>query len=130
MINRSFPPQPVSAITFLKTRDLEASTHFYQKILGFPMVLDQGSCRIFRVTGSAHLGFCLTEGPTGSSEIIFTLEIPDVDSFCAYLESHQVPVEVYPRLNERFQIYQMFVRDPNGYLIEIQRFFDPAWSKA
>jgi hypothetical protein len=26
-------------------------------------------------------------------------------------------------------IYHCFLRDPNGYLIEIQRFLDPAWPR-
>ena len=31
------------------------------------------------------------------------------------------------RRNERFDIYNFFARDPDGYLVEIQRFLDPAW---
>jgi hypothetical protein len=34
-----------------------------------------------------------------------------------------------PTYNERYQIYHLFARDPNGYLIEIQRFEDPRWGK-
>ncbi|OQY24133.1 MAG: hypothetical protein DRJ03_06405 [Chloroflexi bacterium] len=30
-------------------------------------------------------------------------------------------------LNPRYNIYHCFLRDPNGYLIEIQRFLDSAW---
>lgn len=119
--------QPTSGITFLKTRDLETTTGFYTTILGFDYVLDQGSCRIFRICPSCYLGFCLTEGETGSGEVIITLEVADVDSYCAALEASGVEIEVRPRLNPKYQIYQMFIRDPNGYLVEIQRFLDPRW---
>ena len=43
------------------------------------------------------------------------------------MAEHKVPIEKGPVFNPDFQIYQMFLRDPNGYLIEIQRFEDPRW---
>ena len=38
-----------------------------------------------------------------------------------------VYLEKPPTLHPDFNIYHCIVRDPNGYLIEIQRFLDPAW---
>lgn len=32
------------------------------------------------------------------------------------------------QLNPRYAIYHCFLRDPSGYLIEIQRFEDPRWA--
>ena len=121
--------RPKSGIVFLKTRDLETTTAFYTGVMGFKLALDQGACRIFRICPNAFLGFCLTEGGTGSEEVIVTLEIEDVDGFCEHLEAQGVEIEVRPRLNEKYNIYQMFVRDPNGYLVEIQRFLDPNWKR-
>ena len=119
--------KPKSAITFLKTKDLVETTHFYTQVMGFELVLDQGSCMIFRVSTNSYLGFCLTEGSTGSEEIMVTLEVDDVDAASLYFESQGIEIEVMPRLNERYQIYQMIICDPNGYWIEIQRFLDPLW---
>ncbi len=121
---------PVSSITFLKTKDMDLTTQYYTKTLGFRLVLDQVICRIFRICSNSHIGFCLTDDSTGSSEIILTLEIPDVDGYYRHLQSLGIEVEIPPRLNEKFNIYQMFLRDPNGYLIEVQRFLDPQWEKA
>ena len=121
--------RPKSGIVFLKTRDLETTTAFYTGVMGFKLALDQGACRIFCICTNAFLGFCLTEGGTGSEEVIVTLEIEDVDGFCEHLEAQGVEIEVRPRLNEKYNIYQMFVRDPNGYLVEIQRFLDPNWKR-
>ena len=118
---------PKSGITFLKTRDLEGTTHFYTQVLGFKQALDQSACRIFRICPNCFIGFCLTDGATGSDEIIITLEIEDVDGCSEYLQQSGIEIEIPPRINEQYNIYQMFIRDPNGYRIEIQRFLDPAW---
>lgn len=123
----STPITPQSGITFLKTHDLDETSSFYSGVLGFKMVLDQGGCRIFNICPNCFIGFCTTTGDTGSDEVIITLEIDDVDGYCTYLESNDIEIEVRPRFNEKYNIYQMFVRDPNGYLIEIQRFLDPSW---
>lgn len=45
-------------ITFLYTDDLAASTRFYEEKLGLELWLDQGSCRIYTVTGCGYLGVC------------------------------------------------------------------------
>lgn len=119
---------PRSGITFLKTHDLDRTTDFYINIVGFDLALDQGACRIFRICRNCYLGFCLTDGPTGSNEVIITLEIDDVDNYCQHLKSIGAEIEVPPRINMQYNIYQMFIRDPNGYRIEIQRFLDPNWS--
>jgi catechol 2,3-dioxygenase-like lactoylglutathione lyase family enzyme len=121
---------PISGITFLKTRDLEATTEFYTKVLEFELALDQGKCRIFKICPNCFVGFCLTEGSTGSDEVILTIEVEDVDGICSYLVDQGVEIETAPRLNPYYNIYQMFLRDPNGYLLEIQRFLDPRWEAA
>jgi catechol 2,3-dioxygenase-like lactoylglutathione lyase family enzyme len=43
------------------------------------------------------------------------------------LQAHGVEITKPPTYNERYQIYHLFARDPNGYLVEIQRFEDPRW---
>ncbi len=45
-----------SLITFLYTDDFDSSIQFYEHLLGFPLFLDQGTCRIYRVQGDAPLG--------------------------------------------------------------------------
>jgi catechol 2,3-dioxygenase-like lactoylglutathione lyase family enzyme len=116
-----------SSITFLKTRDLQKTTEFYAHTLGMPLVLDQGTCKIFRVGSAAFLGFCLTDNATGGNEVIITFVVNDVDEACLELEKTGIKIEVRPRYNPHYHIYQFFVRDPNGYLVEVQRFFDPSW---
>lgn len=44
---------------------------------------------------------------------------------CAQLTDKGAVFEQDPQSNEKFQITHAFLRDPNGYLVEMQRFDDP-----
>lgn len=113
-------------ITFLYTNDLTTSATFYEDKLGLKLWLDQGSCRIYSVCGSAYLGLCQTSetstSPPDGTGVIFTLVTPQVDEWYEYLKKIGVEFEKPPTVNEKYKIYHCFFRDPNGYLIEIQRF--------
>ncbi len=120
----SHPPID-SQITFLYTADLERTAQFYEQILGLQLWRDQTTCRIYTLTGNAYIGFC--QGDDVGDEhpdIIFTIVTPDVDGWYQHLQSQGVEFEKEPALNPKYQIYHCFLRDPNGYLIEIQRFLD------
>lgn len=126
------PPQIEQFVPFFHTRDLEQTSYFYEKLLGLPLVLDQGACHIFQVSDTAFIGFCQGGTAVGDtsgtiSGTMITLVSHDVDGWHRYLVDQGVAIEKAPSLNERFNIYQLFVRDPNGYLVEIQTFLDPAW---
>lgn len=120
-------PLITQQVTFLYTAVLPQTTTFYQSILGLPLALDQGTCRIFQVTDTAFLGFCQHLEAARPAGVILTLVADDVDGWHDYLVAHNVPIEKPPTLYEKFNIYHCFIRDPNGYLVEIQRFLDPAW---
>ncbi len=113
-------------ITFLYTRDLEATARFYEAVLGLPLARDQGDCRIYRVCPGAYVGFCRRdEAPQRPSGIILTLVTPEVDAWYERLRQQGVVFEKPPTHNPRYGIYHCFLRDPNGYLIELQRFEEP-----
>ncbi len=116
-------------ITFLYTTDLAETSHFYETILRLPLALDQGSCRIYRINTDAYLGFCERTGarPEG---VIITFVTEDVDSWAIHLRASDVTIEKGPAYNPTYGIYHCFFRDPNGYLLEIQRFEDPAWDQS
>jgi len=115
-------------VTFLYTRDLEMTAQFYEQTMGLPLVLDQGSCRIYRVGAGGYLGFCWREDALLQPEgLILTIVTGEVDRWHHYLQSRGIDFERPPTYNADYNIYQCFLRDPNGYLIEIQQFLDPAW---
>lgn len=114
-------------ITFLYTHDLTVSSDFYERVLGLTLWLDQGTCRIYQVCDEAFVGICQTgEGEaqevTRQTNVIFTLVSDDVDGWYEYLKGEGVIFEKAPSVNEKYHIYHCMFRDPNGYLIEIQRF--------
>ena len=117
-------------ITFCRVRDLEVTARFYADRLGLKLVLDQGTCRIYRVTQTAFLGFCTGDRSPRPEGVILTLVTPEVDACYHELRQRGVPFEKRPALNPDYNIYHCFFRDPDGYLIEIQRFEDPAWPPA
>jgi catechol 2,3-dioxygenase-like lactoylglutathione lyase family enzyme len=116
-------------ITFLYTRDLSNTARFYEDKLGLRLALDQGSCRIYQVCGNAYLGFCQRETtPEQPEGVILTLVTDDVDEWYEHLLGLGVTFEKAPAHNQVYGIYHCFLRDPNGYLVEIQRFDDPDWA--
>ncbi len=123
-------------ITFLYTRDLEASAHFYGQVLELPLALDQGGCRIYATGPGAFIGICERQnapsGPQdpGTRHVILTLVTQDVDGWHEALLARGMSFEQAPAYSERYRIYHAFLRDPSGYLIEIQSFLDPAWPRA
>ncbi|MBD3367200.1 MAG: VOC family protein [Candidatus Eisenbacteria bacterium] len=117
-----------AGITFCATTDLEATSAFYEGLLGLRLVLDQGQCRIYRLSPSCHVGFCLKDEPADTRGIVLTFVTDEVDAWYERLTEAGVSVEKEPQSNEEYRIYHLFARDPNGYLVEIQRFDDPRWS--
>jgi catechol 2,3-dioxygenase-like lactoylglutathione lyase family enzyme len=113
-------------ITFLDTPDMTRTADFYERVLGLRLARDQGRCRIYHVSGQAYVGFCERAGaeapPAG---LTLTLVTDHVDDWCARLKDEGVEFVKEPADNPPYRIYNAFVRDPNGYLIEIQRFWEP-----
>lgn len=109
-------------ITFLYVADLTRSATFYGDVLGLELARDQGPCLIYRVAGPAYLGLC-DHRPPDPGGVIVTLVDDDVDGWAARLAAAGLEVEG-PTHNDRFALYHLFVRDPDGHLVEIQRFDD------
>lgn len=114
-------------ITFLRVRDLAASAAFYEGALGLPLALDQGACRIYRLTDSAFLGICRREDAAAPDPagVIVTLVTPDVEQWVARLQAAGIAAEAAPAHNPVYRITHFFVRDPDGFRLEIQRFDHP-----
>jgi catechol 2,3-dioxygenase-like lactoylglutathione lyase family enzyme len=118
-----------AAITFCRTTDLARAAAFYEETLGLPLVLDQGVCRIYRVAGGGFVGFCEHLEGDAAEGVILTLVTDDVDGWHQRLVERGVAIETPPTHNPRFGIYHLFLRDPDGHRVEIQRFDDADWAK-
>lgn len=112
-------------VTFLHTPDLEQTTRFYAGTLGLPLVRDQGVCRIFRAAPGAFIGFCTHLDAPRPEGIILTLVTNDVDGWYNRLLAQGLQFSKAPAHNPKYQIYHCFLKDPNNYLVEIQKFDQP-----
>ncbi len=121
-------PKPFDQlITFIYSADLGRSHEFYADKLGLTMTLDQGACRIYRVSDSSSIGVCTHHEPQPQGTIL-TLVTDDVDGWYQELLQAGVTIEQPPQSNEQFHIYHFVAEDPDGHQVEIQRFdrsFEP-----
>ena len=128
-MSRSSRPRIDQQLTWVYTDDLDGTATFYRDVLGLEQVLDQGACRIHRAGPDSFIGVCRTRPgrhcePKG---VVITFVTADVDGWYAYLSSKDVTIDSAPEHSQQFNVYCFFARDPNGYLIEFQRFMDPSW---
>ena len=113
-------------ITFLPTDDLSATDAFYQGLLGLPLVRDQGVCRIYATAEGAYLGFCDRGYAVPESyRVVLTLLVDDVEGAFARLRAAGAEIVTVPSHSQRYAALTAFVRDPNRYLVELQRFDEP-----
>ncbi len=113
-------------ITFLQAQDLDLTRQFYSDMLGLPLVRDQEACLIFGVAQNAFLGFCRHIEPIQPGRrVILTLVTEDVDGWYQRLQTRGADLVSQPEANPKFNIYHFFLKDPNGYWVEIQRFDEP-----
>lgn len=115
------------SITFFYYDDILAVAPFYEDLLGFELVLDQGMARIYRIAGKCYFG--IVDGNRGhlkhqeKSAVLLTIVAQDVEGWHAKLKAAGVP-GLSEMLRGRF-CEHFFFEDPAGYSIEIQRFHNP-----
>lgn len=110
-------------ITFVYVTDLSRSAEFYGGVLGLELARDQGACLIYRVSPDGYLGVCDHRRPDPGG-VIITLVSDDVDGWADRLRAAGHDVDG-PHANDRFELYHLFVHDPDGHLVEVQRFDEP-----
>jgi catechol 2,3-dioxygenase-like lactoylglutathione lyase family enzyme len=128
-------------VTFLNTSSLKATAEFYGGTLGLPLVYETpGFVLFYQIAPGSFLGICLRADRTSgdSDGAIPTLVVgttKEVDAWQVRLEAAGVELEkrAGPGISSDGKnipgIYNLFIRDPAGYLVEIQVFVDPAWPK-
>ena len=113
-------------ITFLYYKDLPTVAKFYEEVLGLELVIDQGFAKIYKVAGDAHIGIVdETRGyhkanPIKPVEI--TLLVTDVDAWYKRVLSQGVTTLTEPRDLVTPHLRMFLMQDPEGYVIEIQKF--------
>lgn len=118
-----------SQITFLYYRDLEPVARFYEQVLGFDRVEDQGWAKIYRAAGNAFLGIVAGERgfhqPQDRSAVLITLVVDDVAGWYSHLRAEGVTLLSELQERDDIQIRCFFFQDPGGYTFEVQQFLRP-----
>ena len=113
-------------IIFLYYKDLGTVARFYETVIGLELVIDQGFAKIYRLAGQAHLGIVdETRGyhkanPIKPVEV--TLLVNDVDAWYRRIRSFGVETLDEPHTIESIGARVFLLQDPEGYVIEIQKF--------
>jgi len=109
----------MSGIIFLRTMDLDMIRDLYIEKIGMELWLEQKDC-IILTHDNMMLGFCQRDEKDTQGMITFYFDTnEEVDSF---YEKFRDTSDGPPRVNEKYDIYHFFCKDPEGRTIEFQRF--------
>ena len=115
-------------ITFIYYRDLQKGIDFYENFLGFEMEIDQGFCKIYRISEAGYVG--IVDEKKGMHKwneikpVQICLRVPDVQEFYEYCKEAQVDQLSEMFVNNEIKIKAFVFNDPEGYQIEIQEAID------
>ena len=111
-------------ITWLYYKDLPEAISFYEKVMAFEQVVDQGWSKIYKIREGAYVGLVdESKGYHRASEtkpVILCLNVNDADAWWSRLKEKGVYLEEQPEESERLKIKVFMFKDPEGYVIEIQ----------
>jgi predicted enzyme related to lactoylglutathione lyase len=111
-------------ITWLYYNDLPKAMHFYESVMGFKKVVDQGWSKIYKVSIDGYVG--LVDGSKGYHKansikpVIICLNVKDADAWYEKLIKAGVMIEKKPEESQRLKIKVFMFKDPEGYVIEVQ----------
>lgn len=120
--------KPSGAITFFYYAELAPVIPFYEQVMRFELLQDQGMARLYRIAPGSHFG--IVDGNKGHlrhqprSAALLTVLVPDVAAWHARLAAAGAP-RLGP-VQRNAHLEHFFLEDPGGYAIEVQRFLDPA----
>jgi len=119
-----------SQITFLYFKDLAEPSRFFEEILKFKKVEDQGFARIYQAGAKAFVGIVdekhgRCRAPVKEQSVLITLVVDDVRGWYDRLKSQGVRMETEPAFRAKANVECFFFEGPGGYVFEIQKFLNP-----
>ena len=120
-------PGTSGLITFLYYEDLERAAKFYGEVMGFELTTDQRWSKIFRVAENAYVG-CVDGSvgyhkPSPTKPVMLTVVVDDPDAWYEHFRAHGVETLNKPHDDEELNLRIFLLEDPEGYVIEIQKFY-------
>jgi len=112
------------SIVFIYFNDLARAMNFYEDVLGFTLVIDQGWTKIYQSSTSGYIGLVdSTRGFHKASEVkplILCFRVPDVDAWYDRLQTQGVPILKDIKNSEELRIRAFLIEDPEGHTLEFQ----------
>ena len=123
------PPSVDGLLTFFYYKDMAKAGEFYEKIMGFELVQDQKWAKIFKVADNAFMG-CV-DGNIGyhkhdpTKPVMLTVIVDNPDAWYEHFVENGVETLNKPHDDVELNMRIFLLHDPEGYVIEIQKFNDP-----
>ncbi len=120
-------PEVEGLITFFYYKDLSKAAKFYEEIMGFELAVDQQWSKIYRVAENACLG-CVDGNvgyhkPSEIKPVMLTVIVDDPDAWYKHFKKNNVETINEPHDDEELNLRIFLLKDPEGYVIEIQKFY-------
>ncbi len=117
-----------TTVTWLYYNDMLRQQQFMEDVLGFPLVVDQGWAKVYRVLGSSYIG--LVDGRRGmhtatdKKAVNIGFMLDDLDGWYTYTKTHQrFPLWEHGIKTGPTNKHREFVGfDPEGYYLEFDEF--------
>jgi catechol 2,3-dioxygenase-like lactoylglutathione lyase family enzyme len=143
-------PPASQSCTFINCSSIAESANFYQNVLGLELVYEQkGFVAFFRLTTNTFLCVCLRQnreqdfrGDTKGAIVSLVFQTnAEVDTWHEALAAKAEAAGQTWSIEKRpgagissdgkvVPIYNMFLKDPAGYLVEFEVFHDKGWPSA
>ena len=112
----------MAGIVFYKTTAYKKNIAFYRDMIGMDVWLEQADCTILK-HGNFLLGFCRRDTVDACGIITFFYdEQKEVDRMYARVKERALHE---PQVNEKYNIYHFFIKDPENRTVEFQYFLHP-----
>jgi len=120
-------PSVNGSITFLYYRDLEKAAKFYEDVMGFELTTNQKWAKIFKIAENAYVG-CVDGNvgyhkPSDDKPVMLTIVVDDPDAWYNHFQTLGVATLNEPHDDEELNLRIFLLQDPEGYIIEIQKFY-------
>ena len=115
-------------ITFISFVDLPRAVDFYENVMGFSMLIDQGVCKIYQASLTGYVG--LVDDEKGfikaatTKSTILCFQVPDADAWHEFIQSKEI--EIYREIKDNIEakLRCFWIKDTEDHIIEIQSALD------
>jgi predicted enzyme related to lactoylglutathione lyase len=121
-------------ITFTYYNDLEKVAEFYEKIMGFELVIDVDFAKVYKVSGSSHIG--IVDGERGflrakeDKPVMISFVVEDIDAWYKHLRGKGIDIFQPPKEASYLRMKTLLLRDPEGYVVEILEFLEKPYGRS